>query len=76
MSEPSIEKPSGVTSIVSWFRGLYINKNKPGWMATISKRRLVDYIFLGAFFLLILVAASNRMFFSPKGISAIFSARL
>jgi ribose transport system permease protein len=70
MSEPSMEKPSGVTSLVSWLRGLYIGKNKPGWMVTISKRRWVDYIFLGAFFLLILVAASmSDVFFTQRNIS-------
>jgi len=70
MSEPTMEKPSVAEGVVSWFRGLISGKKSAGWLTTSAKRRWVDYIFLAAFFLLILVAASmSDVFFTERNIS-------
>lgn len=70
MREPKIEKLSPIATLVSWFRGLFSNKLTTTWMTTSAKRRWVDYIFIAAFFLLILIAASmSDVFFTQRNIS-------
>jgi ribose/xylose/arabinose/galactoside ABC-type transport system permease subunit len=70
MSEPTVEKPTLISNLTSWFRALFFGQKSPGWLATSAKRRWVDYIFLAAFFLLILVAASmSDVFFTQRNIS-------
>jgi ribose transport system permease protein len=70
MSEPTMEKPSVVASFVSWIKALFSGKITSGWMSTSVKRRWVDYIFLLAFFLLLLLAASmSDVFFTQRNIS-------
>ena len=68
MSEDPILKPSLLKRSASWFKGLFFVKN----FASISRRRWVDYAFLGVFFLLILLAATmSDVFFTEGNISNI-----
>lgn len=70
MKEPASEKRSFVASVGSWFRGLLSGQTSTGGIVARAKRRWVDYIFLAAFFLLILVAASmSDVFFTERNIS-------
>ena len=70
MTEPSIEKPSIIASVVSWFRALFSGQKTAGGTATGGRRRWVDYVFLVAFFLLILLAASmSDVFFTERNIT-------
>jgi len=70
MSEPSVEKPSIIASVASWFRALVSGQITAGGTATSGRRRWVDYIFLAAFFLLILIAASmSDVFFTQRNIT-------
>jgi len=70
MSESTKAKPPVVGRVVSWSRGLFFAKNRAGWIATSANRRWVDYFFLAAFFLLILLAASmSDVFFTQRNIT-------
>jgi len=72
MNNPSVEKPSLLASIVNRIRGLFLVKNA-GWQAAgSSRRRWVDYAFMAAFVILLLVAASmSDVFFTQRNISNI-----
>lgn len=72
MSNLPIEKPSILASSVSWLRGLFLVKNA-GWQtAGRARRRWVDYAFMAAFLVLLLVAASmSDVFFTQRNISNI-----
>ena len=68
MSETPVLKPSLFNRSASWFKGLFFVKN----LSANNRRRWVDYAFLGAFFLLILLAASmSDVFFTQRNISNI-----
>jgi predicted ABC-type sugar transport system permease subunit len=70
MNEPAAEKRSFVDGIVNWVKGLLSGKTALGGILTSTRRRWVDYLFLLAFFLLILVAASmSDVFFTSRNIS-------
>jgi ribose transport system permease protein len=70
MSEPTVEKPSIIASGVSRLRTLLSGPKTVGGTATGGRRRWVDYIFLVAFFLLILLAASmSDVFFTERNIT-------
>ena len=70
MNEPAAEKRSFVDSIVKWVKGLFSGETALGGISTSTRRRWVDYLFLLAFFLLILVAASmSDVFFTSRNIS-------
>jgi ribose transport system permease protein len=70
MSEPTIEKPTIISNLTSWFKALFWSQKSPGGLSTSAKRRWVDYIFLAAFFLLLLLAASmSDVFFTQRNIS-------
>lgn len=71
MSEPTFEKPpSGAPGTVSGFREVFSKQRITGWIKPGVKRRWVDYIFLAAFFLLLLLAASmSDVFFTSRNIS-------
>jgi ribose/xylose/arabinose/galactoside ABC-type transport system permease subunit len=66
-----VEKQSTTSSAVSWLRGLFFRDGGAGH-ATGGRRRWVDYAFLAAFFLLLLLAASmSDVFFTQRNISNI-----
>jgi ribose transport system permease protein len=66
MSEQPIEKPSILDSTISWLRALFSGQKA----AAGGRRRWVDYVFLVAFFLLILLAASmSDVFFTERNIT-------
>jgi hypothetical protein len=70
MTEPTSKKQSSMTGIVSWLKHLFSTKKISGWFSRNSKRRWVDYVFLIAFLVLILVAASmSDVFFTQRNIS-------
>jgi ribose/xylose/arabinose/galactoside ABC-type transport system permease subunit len=70
MNEPTLKKPTLISKLASWFRSLFISQRSEGWLTTSARRRWVDYIFLAAFFLLLLVAASmSDVFFTQRNIS-------
>ncbi len=70
MSEPVVEKPPKNASVAGWFKDLFSGKLMRGWMASGAKRRWVDTVFLAAFFLLLLLAASmSDVFFTQRNIS-------
>ena len=71
MRDPMAEKQSMTTNAFAWFKSLFI-KNGSGGLSDAARRRWVDYIFLAAFFLLILLAASmSDVFFTQRNISNI-----
>ncbi len=70
MSEPVVKKSSVIARVVSWLRGLFSGEKTAKWIAGSARRRWVDYIFMAAFFLLLLVAASmSDVFFTQRNIS-------
>ena len=70
MSKPAVKKPSVVTGLVSWLKSLFSGEKTSLWVTGGAKRRWVDYIFMAAFFLLLLVAASmSDVFFTQRNIS-------
>jgi ribose/xylose/arabinose/galactoside ABC-type transport system permease subunit len=72
MSNPSVDKPSLFTSSVNWLRGLFLVKNAGGQTAGSTRRRWVDYAFMAAFVVLLLLAASmSDVFFTQRNITNI-----
>ena len=72
MSNPSVDKPSQFASSVNWLRGLFLVKNTGKQTAGSSRRRWVDYAFMAAFVVLLLLAASmSDVFFTQRNISNI-----
>jgi ribose transport system permease protein len=70
MSEPAVKKSSVITGMVSWLRGFFSGEKTTTWIAGSARRRWVDYSFMAAFFLLLLVAASmSDVFFTQRNIS-------
>jgi ribose transport system permease protein len=70
MSEPTLKKPTLVSHLTRWFKALFMSQPSKGWLATSARRRWVDYIFLAAFLLLLIVAASmSDVFFTQRNIS-------
>jgi ribose transport system permease protein len=70
MNKAPVEKKSVFPSGVRGFRGLFTVKESAGRVAATARRRWVDYAFLFAFFLLLLVAASmSDVFFTQRNIS-------
>jgi ribose/xylose/arabinose/galactoside ABC-type transport system permease subunit len=66
MSNQQIEKPSFLAGAANWLRGLFVG----GSAGAEVKRRWIDYAFLGAFLLLILVAATmSDVFFTQRNLS-------
>src|SRR5512141_3456837 len=71
MRNPMVEKQAATPTAWSWLRGLFIKEDAAG-QTTGMRRRWVDYAFLGAFFLLMLLAASmSDVFFTQRNISNI-----
>ena len=72
MSQPSAENSSFVQRITARLRGATASA-APGAIPVAGRRRWVDYAFLGAFFLLIILAASvSDVFFTERNISNLF----
>jgi ribose/xylose/arabinose/galactoside ABC-type transport system permease subunit len=72
MSNPSVDKPSLLSSSINWLRGLFLVKNATWQTAGSSRRRWVDYVFMAAFVILLLVAASmSDVFFTQRNITNI-----
>jgi ribose transport system permease protein len=70
MKKSPIEKSSIQANGMAWFRNLLPVDKTSGWVAKLAGRRWVDYVFLVAFFLLLLVAASmSDVFFTQRNIS-------
>ena len=70
MNKPSVDKQSVLERGIAWLRNLITVKGVTGRTAAISNRRWVDYAFLAAFFLLLLLAASmSDVFFTQRNIS-------
>jgi ribose transport system permease protein len=70
MKKSPIEKSSIQANGMAWFRNLLPVDKTSGWVAKLVGRRWVDYAFLVAFFLLLLVAASmSDVFFTQRNIS-------
>ena len=68
MSEAPKVEPSLFTRGTSLLKGIFFVKS----VSSVSRRRWVDYAFLGAFFLLILVAGTmSDVFFTERNISNI-----
>jgi ribose transport system permease protein len=66
MSMQQAKKPSIFSGAVNWLRGLFLG----GTAGAETKRRWIDYAFLGAFLLLLLVAATmSDVFFTQRNIS-------
>jgi ribose/xylose/arabinose/galactoside ABC-type transport system permease subunit len=72
MSNPSVDKPSTSSSIINWLRGLFLVDNAGKQTAGRSRRRWVDYVFMAAFVILLLLAASmSDVFFTQRNITNI-----
>ncbi len=71
MNKSPIEKQPTVMHGMAWLRNLLPTANAAGRTATaFARRRWVDYAFLAAFFLLLLLAASmSDVFFTERNIS-------
>ena len=66
MSIQPAKKPSIFAAAVNWLRGLFLG----GTAGAEGKRRWIDYAFLGAFLLLLLVAATmSDVFFTQRNLS-------
>jgi ribose/xylose/arabinose/galactoside ABC-type transport system permease subunit len=66
MSMQQTKKPSFLAGAANWLRSLFVS----GTAGAETKRRWIDYAFLGAFLLLILVAATlSDVFFTQRNLS-------
>jgi len=72
MNNPPVEKPTLFANIINSLRGFFLVKNAGWQVAGSSRRRWVDYAFMAAFVILLLVAASmSDVFFTQRNISNI-----
>ncbi len=68
MNKSTVERQGA--GVFGWFRGLLPGQGPSGPTAAGARRRWVDYVFLGAFFLLLLLAASmSDVFFTQRNIT-------
>jgi len=73
MKKSTSQNPITIAGILDWFKGLFFSKNLTADTSLGGRRRWVDYAFLVAFFLLLLLAASmSDVFFTERNISNLF----